>query len=130
MKRWNYLVSYLPQSFYYNEIFYIDAFVHVNSSYTPNQTHNPNKLIAAAPAIIQTPAKNAFAEPENLMSPIKNSCANNSTSDAYISKPEEIESKTPVVINAAGDVGEYNVRMHSPIAIPIGVTTANVRPIK
>ena len=36
----------------------------------------------------------------------------------------------PVVTNAIGELGEYNVRIESPIAIPMGVTTANVRPIK
>ena len=41
-----------------------------------------------------------------------------------------MESNTPVVINDAVDVDEYNVRIESPIAIPMGVTTANVNPIK
>ena len=39
-------------------------------------------------------------------------------------------SNTPVVINAAGEVGEYNVRIERPMAMPIGVTTANAMPMK
>ena len=34
------------------------------------------------------------------------------------------------MINATGELGEYNVRIDKPIAIPIGVTTAKARPIK
>lgn len=34
------------------------------------------------------------------------------------------------MINATGELGEYNVLIERPIAIPMGVTTAKVRPIK
>jgi hypothetical protein len=60
---------------------------------------------------------------------MRNSSASNSTNAAYINKPDEIESNTPVVINAAGEVGEYNVRIERPVAIPIGVAVAKVTPI-
>ena len=94
------------------------------------QTHNPSRLIATAPATIQVPATTVFVAPSNLISPLRNSCANNSTNDAYINKPDDIESKTPVVIKADTEVGEYNLRMDKPMAIPIGVTTAKVRPMR